>query len=216
MCITSFVFLTPLFLLQPSDYAQFFREFGKNIKLGLVEDSANKKKLLSLVRFQTSSQPADKLTSLQEYVDRMKPKQKYIYYIAGESRAAVERSPFLERVLRRGYEVLFLVDPIDEYAIGSVQEFEDHKLASVTRENLKLGDDEQERESEKKLKEQYKPLCEFLKTLYGDKVSKVIVSNRITQSPAVLVTSQYGWSANMERIMVRFRARFFSFSLLVF
>jgi len=182
-------------------YEQFWEAYGKNIKLGVIEDSSNRDRLSKLLRFY-SSKSGDKMTSLDDYVSRMKEDQKGIYYIAGESKDEVEKSPFLERLLKRDYEVLYLVDPIDEYTIQNLPEYEDHKIYSASKEGLKLGDEtEEEKEKEKALKEEFSALIDFLKTSLAGRVEKVTLSNRISESPCVLVTGMYGWSANMERIV---------------
>jgi len=180
------------------DYATFWEQYGKSIKLGLIDDRANKAKLIKLLRYQTSKSNG-KLASLEDYVDRMKDKQKIIYFITGESIGAVENSPFLERLKKKDYEVIYMVDPLDEYVTSSLTEFDGNQLQSVTKADLKIdGDDSVKFEA---LKTEYKDFTEFLKKTYGDKVEKVTISNRVSQSPCVLVTSQYGWSANMQRIM---------------
>ena len=182
------------------EYLEFWKAFGKNIKLGLIEDSSNRTKLSKLVRFLSSI--TDEYTSLEDYVSRMKETQKAIYYIAGESKEQVEGSVFLERFKQKGIEVLYLVDPIDEYAIQNLSEFDGHKLQSITKENLKFGDEEEvEKKRMEIYEESFEPLIDALKSHLGDKIEKVKVSNRIASSPVVLVTSQYGYSANMERIM---------------
>jgi len=164
----------------------------------LIDDRANKAKLVKLLRYQTSKSNG-KLASLDEYVDRMKDKQKIIYYITGESVAAVENSPFLERLRKKDYEVIYMVDPLDEYVTSSLTEFDGNQLQSVTKADLKIdGDDTAKFDA---LKAEFKEFTSFLQTIYGDKVEKVTISNRVSQSPCVLVTGQYGWSANMERIM---------------
>jgi len=183
-------------------YLVFWEQFGKNIKLGIIEDSANRSKLSKLLRFK-SSKSGESYTSLEDYVDNMKDWQKAIYYIAGESIEAVENSPFLEKVIAKDLEVLYLVDPIDEYAIQHVTEFDGKKLMSVTKEGLKFGDENEdvEKKREKAYKEKFKPLTDYLKGLYGDAVQKVSVAKRLETTPTIIVTSQYGNSANMERIM---------------
>jgi heat shock protein beta len=140
--------------------------------------------------------------SLEEYVERMKDGQKAIYYISGESIEAVEGSPFLERAKQKGVEVLYLTDPIDEYAVQNLTEFDGKRLQSVTKEGLKFGDEtDEEKAIEEAYEEKYKPLTKYLKDVYASDVEKIVVSNRVVDSPMVVVTSQYGYSANMERIM---------------
>merc|ERR1712178_227927 len=181
------------------DYKKFYEQFSKNLKLGIHEDSTNRTKVAELLRFQTSKS-GDESISLKEYVDRMKEGQNDIYYITGESIAAVSASPFLENLKKKGYEVLYMVDPIDEYCVQQLKEFEGKKLKSTTKEGLEL-DDEDEKKTLEEQKAEYETLCKLIKEVLADKVEKVIVSNRVSESPCVLVTSEYGWSANMERIM---------------
>lgn len=141
------------------------------------------------------------MTSLKDYVTRMKESQKSIYYITGESRQAVENSPFIEKLRKRGFEVLFMVDPIDEYAVQQLKEYDGKKLVSVSKEGLELEEDEDEKKRIEEVKAKFEDLCKVIKDILGDKVEKVVVSERIVDSPCVLVTGEYGWSANMERIM---------------
>merc|ERR1712159_869463 len=181
------------------DYKKFYEQFGKNLKLGIHEDSTNRAKLADLLRFQTSKS-GDDLISLKEYIDRMKEGQSDIYYITGESISAVDASPFIETLKKKGLEVLYMVDPIDEYCVQQLKEFEGKKLKSVTKEGLDL-DDEDEKKTLEEQKAAYEGLCKLIKEVLADKIEKVVVSNRISESPCVLVTSEFGWSANMERIM---------------
>lgn len=139
--------------------------------------------------------------SLRDYVDRMGEKQKDIYYITGESLAVVSNSPFLEALKKRDLEVLYMVDPIDEYAVQQLREYDGHTLKCVTKENLEFDDGEDEKKKFEEVKQDFEPLCKMMKEVLHDKVEKVVVSQRVTDSPCVLVTSQFGWSANMERIM---------------
>jgi len=182
------------------DYKKFYESFSKSLKLGIHEDTENRKKLAEFLRFY-STKSGDEMTGLKDYVSRMKESQKSIYYITGESRQAVENSPFLESLKKRGYEVLFMTDPIDEYAVQQLKDFEDKKLVSATKEGLEidLSDDEKKKKEEEKAA--FEPLCKKIKEILGDKIEKVQLSDRIVNSPCVLVTGEFGWSANMERIM---------------
>jgi len=182
------------------DYVTFWKEFNKAIKLGLYEDSSNRTKLAKLLRF-FSSKSGDNYTSLEKYISRMKKGQKSIYYISGESKEAVEASPYLERLKKKGYEVLYYIDPIDEYAMPQLTEFKGFQFAGANKENLKLEDDATEEKKLAKLGEMYKPITDWFKESLGTKIEKAVVSNRLLETPAILVSSQYGWSTNMERIM---------------
>lgn len=183
-------------------YIKFWEAFGKNIKLGIIEDAPNRSKLQKLLRFKTNKS-GEGYVSLEDYVERMPEWQKNIYYISGESVEGVENSPFLEKLKKKDLEVLYLVDPIDEYAIQHVTEYDGKKLQSVSKEGLSFGDSNEKTEKKRLeiYKETYQPLTDYLKKLYEAKISKVIVSPRVETTPCILVTSQYGNSANMERIM---------------
>ena len=182
------------------NYKKFYEQFSKNLKLGIHEDSTNRKKLSEFLRWH-SSQSGDELTSLKDYVSRMKENQKSIYFITGESREVVENSAFVERLRKRGYEVLYMVDPIDEYAVQQLKEYDGKTLVSVTKEGLELPEDEDEKKRFEENKANFEGLCKIMKEILDKKVEKVTVSNRLVSSPCCIVTSQYGWSANMERIM---------------
>ncbi|WCJ36720.1 heat shock protein 90.1 [Euphorbia peplus] len=183
------------------DYNKFYEAFSKNLKLGIHEDSQNRSKIADLLRYH-STKSGEEMTSLKDYVTRMKEGQKDIYYITGESRKAVENSPFLERLKKKGYEVLFMVDAIDEYAVGQLKEYDGKKLVSATKEGLKLEDEtEEEKKKKEEKKKSFENLCKTIKDILGEKVEKVVVSDRIVDSPCCLVTGEYGWTANMERIM---------------
>jgi molecular chaperone HtpG len=182
------------------NYKKFYEQFSKNLKLGIHEDSTNRKKLADFLRYH-SSQSGDDLTSFKDYVSRMKENQKSIYFITGENREAVENSAFVERLRKRGYEVLYMVDPIDEYATQQLKEYDGKTLVSVTKEGLELPEDEDEKKRFEENKAKFEGLCKVMKEILDKRVEKVTVSNRLVASPCCIVTSQYGWSANMERIM---------------
>eukprot|EP00978_Attheya_sp_CCMP212_P023538 scaffold72431_cov44-Attheya_sp.AAC.1 len=195
-CIEMFTELTE----NEDSYKKFYESFAKNLKLGIHEDSTNRAKIAKLLRY-SSTKSGEEMTSLEDYVARMDDKQPGIYYITGESKRAVETSPFLEKLKKKGYEVLYMVDPIDEYAVQQLKEFDGKKLLSATKEGLDLAEEEDEKAAFEEAKAKTEGLCKLMKEVLDDKVEKVVVSNRLADSPCCLVTGEYGWSANMERIM---------------
>merc|ERR1719181_1920393 len=182
------------------NYLNFWKEFQKAIKLGLYEDSSNRTKLAKLLRFQTTLS-GDNWTSLEKYISRMAKGQKNIYYISAETKEQAEKSPYLERFRKKGIEVLYYTDPIDEYAMPQLTEFKGFQFMGANKENLKFDDDAELEAKLKKLGETHKQLTDWMKETLGAKIEKAVVSNRLLETPAIIVSSQYGWSTNMERIM---------------
>jgi len=181
-------------------YKKFYEAFAKNLKLGIHEDSTNRTKIAKLLRYHSTKSGED-MTSLDDYISRMTENQPGIYFVSGESKRAVENSPFLEKLKKKGYEVLFMVDPIDEYAVQQLKEYEGKKLISATKEGLKMEESDDEKKAFEEAKAKCEGLCKLVKEVLDDKVEKVVISPRLADSPCVLVTGEYGWSANMERIM---------------
>ncbi|XP_077121760.1 endoplasmin [Ranitomeya variabilis] len=180
---------------------KFWKEFGTNVKLGVIEDHSNRTRLAKLLRFQSSNHKTE-LTSLEQYVERMKEKRDKIYFMAGTSRQEVESSPFVERLLKKGYEVVFLIEPVDEYCIQALPEFDGKRFQNVAKEGLKFDESEKAKETREALEKEYEPLLTWMKEKsLKDQIEKAVLSQRLTQSPCALVASQYGWSGNMERIM---------------
>ncbi|KAL3073132.1 hypothetical protein niasHS_002829 [Heterodera schachtii] len=182
------------------NFKKFYEQFAKNIKLGIHEDSVNRKKLSDFLRYYTSAS-GEEPCSFKDYVSRMKENQTCIYYITGESKDVVQNSSFVERVKKRGFEVIYMVDPIDEYCVQQLKEYDGKKLVSVTKEGLELPESEEEKKKFEEDKVKFEKLCKVIKDILDKKVQKVSVSNRLVSSPCCIVTGEYGWSANMERIM---------------
>ncbi|XP_029521788.2 endoplasmin-like isoform X2 [Oncorhynchus nerka] len=180
---------------------KFWKAFGTNIKLGVIEDHSNRTRLAKLLRFQTSNSDTV-LASLEQYVERMKEKQDKIYFMAGTSRQEAESSPFVEKLLKRGYEVLYLTEPVDEYCIQALPEFDGKRFQNVAKEGVKFDESDKTKEKREGLEKEYEPLTTWMKdSALKDKIEKAVLSQRLTNSPCALVASQYGWSGNMERIM---------------
>uniref|UniRef100_A0A0K0CZI7 HATPase_c domain-containing protein n=1 Tax=Angiostrongylus cantonensis TaxID=6313 RepID=A0A0K0CZI7_ANGCA len=187
--------------LEGTQFDDFWSEFSTNIKLGVMEDPSNRIRLAKLLRF-ASSADKEKLTSLTDYVQRMKEKQGKIYYMAGTSRKEVENSPFVERLIAKGYEVLYLTEAVDEYCVQAMPEFEGKKFQNVAKEGVSIDDSETDKEAFQALEKEFEPLTTWLKeTGLKGLIEKAVVSQRLVKSPSALVASIYGWSGNMERIM---------------
>ncbi|KAI5617958.1 endoplasmin precursor [Silurus asotus] len=180
---------------------KFWKEFGTNIKLGVIEDHSNRTRLAKLLRFQTSHSESG-VSSLEQYVERMKEKQDKIYFMAGTNRKEAESSPFVEKLLKKGYEVIYLTEPVDEYCIQALPEFDGKRFQNVAKEGVKFDESEKAKETREALEKEFEPLTTWLKDKsLKDKIEKAVLSQRLTNSPCALVASQYGWSGNMERIM---------------
>ncbi|XP_035675389.1 endoplasmin-like isoform X3 [Branchiostoma floridae] len=180
---------------------KFWKEYSTSIKLGVIEDHSNRTRLAKLLRFQSSHSEGE-VTSLADYVERMKEKQEAIFFMAGTSRKEAESSPFVERLLKKGYEVLYLVEPVDEYCIQSLPEFDGKKFQNVAKDGLKINESEKVKEQREEMEKEYETLLTWLKdSALKDQIEKARLSERLTESPCALVASSYGWSGNMERIM---------------
>jgi len=182
------------------DFNKFYEAFAKNIKYGIHDDSTNRDKLAEFLRYY-STKSGSEMTSIKDYITRMKEGQEFIYFVCGETKKAVEESPFLEGLKKKGLEVLLMSDPMDEYAMQQLKEYEGKKFKNITKEGLELATDEDEKKKAEELKKTTEQLCTIIKDTLGEKVEKVLVSQRLASSPCVIVTGEFGWTANMERIM---------------
>jgi len=182
----------------PSLYSEFWSEFGMSVKLGVIEDTKNRKKLMQLLRFKSTRSP-DKPISLQSYVDNMPDNQKNIYYISAASMDEAKASPFMERVRAKGFEVLYFVDNLDEYL--NLADYEDFPLQSVTKEGLDLGEGQAAAEWLSEREDEFKSFTDWLKNLYSTKVQRVALSMRLEDTPMIIPTTKHGQTANMARIM---------------
>jgi len=182
------------------DWKKFYEQFSKNLKLGIHEDNTNREKISEFLSYK-SSKSGDQMITLREYVDRMKETQKEIYFITGESEKSIESSPFIETLKKRDLEVLYMTDPIDEYVIQQLKEYDGKKLRNCSKEGLEFEETEEEKKTKEEQKTAYEGLCKHIKEVLGDKIEKCVLGFRLTESPCILVTSEWGWTANMERIM---------------
>merc|ERR1719324_485537 len=185
---------------EESKYTKFWKAFGKYIKMGLIEDAANRTRLAKLLRYATSKS-GDKEISLEEYVANMKDDQKNIYYISGDDKDSLMKSPSVEKLLAKDIEIIFMTDSVDEYTVQHLTEFEGKRLINASREGLKLEEGEKDKKREEKYKEMFKPLLDFAKDTLGKKVEKVSISKHLVQSPVVVLSADYGWTAQMEKVM---------------
>merc|ERR1712106_820454 len=183
-----------------SKYETFWKSFGKYIKMGLIEDAANRTRLAKLLRYATSKS-GDKEISLEDYVANMKEEQKNIYYISGEDKESLLKSPSVEKLLSKDIEIIFMTDSVDEYTVQHLTEYEGKRLINASREGLKLEEGDVEKRREDQYKELFKPLLDYTKELLGKKVEKVQISKHLVNSPVVVLSADYGWTAQMEKVM---------------
>merc|ERR1719261_1708503 len=181
-------------------YTKFWKAFGKYIKMGLIEDAANRTRLAKLLRYATSKS-GDKEISLEEDVANMKEDQKNIYYISGEDKDSLLKSPSCEKLLAKDIEIIFMTDSVDEYTVQHLTEFEGKRLINASREGLKLEEGDKDKKREEQYKEMFKPLLDFTKEYLGKKVEKVQISKHLVNSPVVVLSADYGWTAQMEKVM---------------
>ena len=185
---------------ETSKYETFWKAFGKYIKMGLIEDAANRTRLAKLLRYATSKS-GDKEISLEDYVANMKEDQKNIYYISGEDKDSLLKSPSVEKLLSKDIEIIFMTDSVDEYTVQHLTEFEGKRLINASREGLKLEEGDVEKKREDQYKELFKPLLDYIKEALGKKVEKVQISKHLVNSPVVVLSADYGWTAQMEKVM---------------
>merc|ERR1719329_549153 len=185
---------------EDSKYVQFWKAFGKYIKMGLIEDAANRTRLAKLLRY-TTSKSGDKEISLEDYVSNMKEDQKNIYYISGEDKESLLKSPSVEKLLAKDIEIIFMTDSVDEYTVQHLTEYEGKRLINASREGLKLEEGDIEKKRDEQYKEMFKPLLDYTKELLGKKVEKVQISKHLVNSPVVVLSADYGWTAQMEKVM---------------
>jgi len=186
---------------RPEDYPKFWEAFGKNIKWGITEDRAHQSKLVELLRFKTSKS-GDEFASLKQYIERMPEHQKRIYYVTGDNEASLDKSAFTEVLKNKGYEVIYMTDPMDEYMMQSLKEYQDKQFCCASKDGALVEESESDEGAWKAKEEEHAEFCKKVKEMLGTKgVMEVKVSRRIVRSPCVVVTDQYGWTANMERIM---------------
>jgi len=185
-------------------YNDWYQQFSPQLKMGVIDDEPNRNKIMKLLRFKSTTSEGE-LTSLEKYVENMKDWQKEIFFVAGDGIDAVKKSQFLEPFADKGVEVLFFVDPVDEYMASQVRSFDGKQLRNIATDSIKLEDDKDDKDlatrREKFYKEKFKPLTTWLKSLYGSSIMRVTISTRQMSAPAIVSSAEYGHSANMERIM---------------
>ena len=185
-------------------YNAWYDQFSSQLKMGVIDDEPNRNKIMKLLRFKSTTSGGE-TTSLEKYIENMKDWQKEIFYVAGDGIEAVKNSQFLEQFSEKGVEVLFFVDPVDEYMASTVNTFDGKRLKNIATDSVKLDDDEDDKDlatrREKFYKQKFKPLTTWLKKLYGSSIMRVAISKRNISAPAIVSSAEYGHSANMERIM---------------
>merc|ERR1719436_1470447 len=197
---------------EESTWAKFYKEFNKNLKMGCYEDDSNRSKISKLLRF-TSTKSEEKEISLDKYLDRMQESQESIYFMSGESLETMKKAPALQVFTKKDLEVLMLTDHLDEPCLQKLSDYEGKKFVSIQKADVKLDETEEEKKKLSKIKDMYKPLTDWWKEKLTDftekgamkdsgvKVEKVELSKRLTDSPVVVVTSQFGYSAQQEKVM---------------